>query len=86
MNYAYLDKYGILHISSTEQGDRLPTDVPCKGGYPTHDGETVVMYSLDEMYIGNNRNDEGDGRVNSEDYPAIRELYIACKDLKDRLR
>lgn len=89
MNYAYLDKYGILHISDVEEGGRLEVEIPADGGFPTIEGKQVYMYSLDEVYVGGNRNSFEAGqakKVNVEDYPQLKEVYIKCKDLKDRLR
>lgn len=89
MNYAYLDSYGILHVSSVEEGNRLPVQIPAEGGFPTIGGRRVYMYSADEIYIGGNRNSFEAGSADQavpEDYPQLVELYNSCKKLKDRLR
>ena len=66
MSYAYLDKYGILHVVDNEEtaktyaknGKYVKTDIPNKGGYPCK-LEEVVVYSQSEAYVDGNR---GDGK------------------------
>ena len=56
MGYAYLDKYGILHISEFDGEGRTETGFKFKGGFPVIRNKQVYMYGLDEAYIGGNRN------------------------------
>lgn len=81
MKHAYLDKYGILHISEV-RGEGVETDFDCDGGFPVIEGKKVYMYSLEEVYIGGNRNSFEAGAAKELDlsmFPALKELYIACK-------
>lgn len=80
-NYAYLDKYGILHGVSTkstakeyaQNGKVAETNLPVKNGYFVVGKTEIVVYSLEEAYINGNRTDGT--KVNLADYPAIYELY-----------
>ena len=86
MDYAYLDKYGILHIAGLEaamehakDGVYTATDVPNQGGYPIVElpggrTSTIVVYSYHEAYVDGNKT-EGK-RVKLEDYPEVKALYV----------
>lgn len=60
-NFAYLDKYGVLHVVAEEStakahGNYVSTDLECEGGYPIVYGE-VTVYEDGKCYInGNERN------------------------------
>lgn len=81
MGYAYLDKYGILHVVSTtdtaeqySQGNVVGTYILNRGGYPLveYKGELVeaTVYSSDNVVVGKN-----DTKVNIEDYKELHDLY-----------
>lgn len=90
MGYAYLDKYGILHIvssvSSVPSSTRfVGTDIKHKGGFPVvrrnRKDKKVYMYSLEEAYIGGNRNSyqaKEAVKMDFNEYPHIVELYKKC--------
>lgn len=92
MGYAYLDKYGILHIvssvSSVPSGTKfVGTEITHKGGFPTVRNygkyKKVYMYSEAEAYIGGNRNSfeavpPKAAKMDFEEYPHILELYKNC--------
>ena len=92
MGYAYLDKYGILHIvsnvSSVPSGRKfVGTEVKHNGGFPVirknRKDQKVYMYSLEEAYIGGNRNSyqaqpPTASKMSFEEYPHILELYKKC--------
>ena len=92
MGYAYLDKYGILHIvssvSSVPTGTRfVGTDIKHKGGFPVvrknKRDQKVYMYSEAEAYIGGNRNSfeavpPKATKMDFKEYPHILELYRKC--------
>jgi hypothetical protein len=83
MAYGYLDKYGVLHVvegkevaeNSAKDGKVVETGVPNAGGYPTYEGESVVVYAADEAYISGNRNDGAGFAL--EKAPAILDLFKA---------
>ena len=89
--YAYLDKYGILHIvsskSSAPTGSKVvETDVEHDGGFPTvrtdKGMEKVYMYSETEAYVGGNRNSYEAKQAKVLDlrlYSYILDLYRECK-------
>ena len=64
MDYAYLDSYGILHIVDSEatakeyaSGKIVQTAIPNSGGYPTHEGQHVIVYTEKGEYkIGGSMN------------------------------
>lgn len=87
MNFAYLDKYGILHVIgdvasaqkyAEKTGVVAVTEHQSIGGFPVvnlADGkeDTIVVYSLDEAYVNGNK---GDGDlVNLKDFPDVEKLY-----------
>ena len=88
--YAYLDKYGILHI--VNGANTPPTGAKVVGTELTRDGglptvklgkkyKKVYMYSVSEAYVGGNRNSYEAGtakRLDFEVYPQILELYKKC--------
>ena len=92
MGYAYLDKYGILHIvssvSSVPTGTKfVGTQITHKGGFPVvrknRKDKKIYMYSLEEAYIGGNRNSYQAQpptavKMDFEEYPHILELYKKC--------
>lgn len=89
MGYAYLDKYGILHIvsnvSSVPTGTKfVGTEITHDGGFPTvRKNKKIYMYSLEEAYIGGNRNSyqaqpPTASKMDFEEYPHILELYKKC--------
>lgn len=92
MGYAYLDKYGILHIvsnvSSVPTGTKfVGTEITHDGGFPTvrNHGKykKVYMYSEAEAYIDGNRNSYQSQpptavKMDFEEYPHILELYKKC--------
>ena len=87
MGYAYLDEYGILHIvssvSSVPSGRKfVGTEITHKGGFPTvRKNKKVYMYSLEEAYIGGNRNSyeaKEAVKMDFNEYPHIVELYKKC--------
>ena len=87
INYAYLDKGGILHIVDKDpdaqyarNGKIVETTVTCRGGYPviTYDDERteLVVYSLDKAVVSNGSEKTADGtEVDLKLYPEIYELY-----------
>ena len=92
IGYAYLDRYGILHIVSSVSsvpGSRkfVGTDIKHNGGFPlVHKNkrdQKVYMYSLEEAYIGGNRNSYQSQpptavKMDFKEYPHILELYRKC--------
>lgn len=90
--FAYLDRYGILHIvnsiTSTPTGAVVVgTNISHDGGFPTvrirGKHKKVYMYSLEEAYIGGNRNSyqakpPAALKMDFEEYPHILELYKKC--------
>ena len=88
MNYGYLDKYNILHITKYEEtakeyakkGFYTTTDLKGSQGYPHECGDDIVVYSLNEAYIeGNATNGK---RVNLKDYKATYNLYQSLSSAK----
>ena len=87
INYAYLDKGGILHIVDKDpdaqyarNGKIVETTVACRGGYPviTYGDERteLVVYSLDKAVVPNGSEKTIDGtEVDLKLYPEIYELY-----------
>ena len=92
MGYAYLDRYGILHIvssiSSVPTGATMvATEITHAGGFPTvrNHGKykKVYMYSEAEAYIGGNRNSfeavpPKATKMDFKEHPHILELYRKC--------
>ena len=83
MNYAYIDKGGILHVVESRKtaeeyatGKVVETEVPCEHGYPLHEGKDVTMYDLETAYIGGNA--LSGARVKMTEIPEIVALYKAC--------
>lgn len=88
--YAYLDRYGILHIVNgvnTPPTDAkvVGTELKRDGGFPVVRAgkklKKVYMYSLDEAYVGGNRNSYEAGsakRLDFEEHPEILKLYKEC--------
>lgn len=88
--YAYLDKYGILHIvngvNTPPTGAKVVgTELLRDGGFPVvkvgKKYKKVYMYSVNEAYIGGNRNSYEVGvadKLDFEIYPQILELYKKC--------
>lgn len=82
MNHAYLDKYGILHVTSSQREGSVLTAMPCEGGYPLCEGQVVCMYSLEEAYLGGNRNSFEAGEAKKMDlklFPEFVTLYKKCQ-------
>lgn len=80
-NYAYLDKFDVLHVTTDEKTAKLfskneryqETELASDHGYPVEKGERLVVYRLDEAYIQGNA---GDGiRVSLNNYPKTLALY-----------
>lgn len=86
--FAYLDKYGILHAHPVEEtakkyagwnGKVAKTDLAEDGGYIKLHGETVFAYADEKkVLIGGNTPDHGGREVKFEDLPGnLKELLIA---------
>ena len=68
MSYAYLDKYGIMHVVDNLQtareysgsGNVVTTEIANSSGYPEVDGKHVIVYATDKKF-----------KVNGVEYPLI---------------
>lgn len=87
--YAYLDKYGILHIS--EEKDEaikyalfnekvVETELPFSAGYPVDDEDNAMVVDMLENKI-KCRGEEVDLDELREVYPALVELSEQCAEL-----
>lgn len=81
--FAYLDRHGIMHITSQENDTyfNVETTHSADGGFPTVNGEKVYIYSLDEAYLGGNRSSfeaipPQAEKIDLSDYPELKGLYM----------
>lgn len=78
-HYAYLDKYGIMHMSSKKDtaaeyapnGRVLETAWPAEYGYPLWEGKALIVYGPQDMRHG----------AKEDPIPAVPELAILYKKL-----
>jgi uncharacterized protein (DUF2147 family) len=72
MAYAYRDKYGILHVTSSpvDKYKCVKVDVPCTGGFPyfTEEGKKVKVFDEGEAGIFIYGNSTTGKKVSKNDY------------------
>lgn len=85
MGYAYLDQYGILHVTGTEetamkygQGKVIATAIKASGGFPIvqHNGETkdVVVRGRNDVTL-RGVIESADVKVSLSKYSEIKQVY-----------
>lgn len=85
MDFAYLDKYGILHIVDKKVTAEefaasavVETSIPNKGGYPiTDEGNHIIVYTKDRKYKVNRVEAPIDQLA--KEYPAVDALVKAIE-------